>query len=97
MISSQEESFVQTALAEVEKSEKRQQMKLLALRILAVLGALWFALSGEPNSFVGVTCWVIIILALGLAVSTARILSVLNANTKAVLHAIQDLHRSPTR
>jgi hypothetical protein len=87
-----EEIFIRKALKSVEKAEKFQRIKQIVVTCLAFLAAFWLASKG-PSPELNIECTVIICLGLIAAVCTAKILALINKNTKAVLLAIADLHR----
>ena len=86
------EEFVRKALAEVEKAHKVQRIKQLIVTGLAFAAALWLVGFKGPSRELQIECTIIIVLGLALAVCTAKILSAIARNTKAILQAIADLH-----
>ena len=91
-MSNQEQEFIQRALANVEKAEKRMRIKQFVVRGL-VLGTaiLWaFSTTGPGLSF-----GVIVLAVVGsLLVCTTKILTLMNTNTKVILQAMADLRAS---
>jgi len=83
-----EDLFVRSALASVEQAQKLQRLKQITVTAVAVILAAWLAFKPGPDvSFVEG----LIVIALGIAISTAKILSLINKNTLAVLQAIAEL------
>ena len=87
----QQADSVRRSLARIEKSGKVVMYRLIAVRVLAVVGVLWFAFSSRhAPTLLDVECTVVILVGLIVAVCTERIRSALNANTVAVLQAIEE-------
>ena len=85
------EDFIRKALVEVEKAYRFQRIKQVAVTVLAFVAAFWLT-SKHPGPELGVECTIIIVLCLALAVCTAKIMSLINRNTRAILQAIANLH-----
>ena len=91
-MSTEEQSFIRAALEQVEKAQRVHRIKQIAITVLAFAAALWLALqrpSREPNGEYDVMIFV----GLVAGVCTAKIMSLINKNTKAVLQAIADLQK----
>ncbi len=92
---SEEQLFIRKALASVEKAERFQRIKQILVTVLAFIAAFWLALR-RPSSELNVECTVIIFVGLIMAVCTAKIMSLINKNTKAILRSIAGLHKEKT-
>jgi hypothetical protein len=95
-IPNEEEStqrFIRKALAGVEKAERFQRYKQIFVTVLAFAAAFWLA-SRPSSPEMGVECVLLIGVGLMLAVCTAKILSLINKNTRAILQAISDRQRN---
>jgi hypothetical protein len=91
-MNSEESVFVRKALEDVEKAAKYQRVKQIVATLLAFAAAVWVAF--QPSGSGGNGAYTVIILTgLMLAVCTAKIKSLMNKNTSAVLRAIADLQR----
>jgi len=88
-----EKRFIQTALAAVEKAERFQRYKQIVVTVIALTAAFWWA-SRPSSPELGLECIILMGVGLMLAVCTAKILSLINKNTRAILQAIHDLHRN---
>ena len=87
-MNSKEDSFVRSALASVENTQRLQRFRQIAVTTIAIIFAGWMAFKpGAKVTFVEG----LIVVALGLAISTAKIMSLINKNTLAVLRAINEL------
>ena len=86
-----QKDFVRKALAEVEKAYRFQRIKQIVVTVLAFMAAFWLA-SKQPGPELGIECTVIILVGMMLAVCTAKIMSLINKSTRAILQAIADLH-----
>jgi hypothetical protein len=83
-----EQLFLRRALASVEKAERFQRIKQIAVTAIAFPVA-YFALGeGVPDHRVAFK--VIMVVGLMLAVCTAKILTLINKNTRAILQAIAE-------
>jgi hypothetical protein len=83
----QEDLFIRRILAGVEKAERIQRIKQVAVTVIAFLAALWLAFrEGGPE--LNIVCVSLIGFSLIAAVCTAKIMSLIEKNTKAVLTAI---------
>ena len=92
----QQAESVRRSLARIEKSGKLVKYRLIAIRVLALLGALWFAFDSRHSStLLDVECTVVILVGLIVAVCTERIRSAINTNTLAVLQAIEESRSRP--
>jgi len=91
-MSNEEQLFIRKALASVEKAEKFQSVKRIALSVLAFGAALWLTERG-PSPELKLEVTVFIGVGLIAAICTAKISALLNRNTKSVLQAIADLQR----
>ena len=89
----EERLFLEKALASVEKARRLQRIKQIVVTILAFLAAFWLALK-PAGPELNLVCTVIVFVGLMLAACTAKIMSLINTNTKALLQAISDLHRN---
>jgi len=88
--SSDEQRFIQRALAEVEKAETFQKIKQIVTSIFLMAAALWFAFKPSgPELRIEAT--IIIFVGLVGATCTTKILYRLNKNTKDILQAISNL------
>ena len=91
-VAAEEQIFIRKALANVEKAERFQRIKQIVASVLIVLAAVGFAFRPtSPEMRVEATLFIGI--GLGLAVCTAKIMSLINKNTKDVLHAIADMRQ----
>jgi len=87
--SSDKQSFVRRALADVEKAERFQKIRQIVTSVLLASAAVWLAF--KPSSpELGVECTVIIFVMLTAAVCTTKILTRINRNTKDILQAISN-------
>ena len=92
----QQAESIRLSLARIEKTGKLVKYRLLAIRVLALFGALWFAFdSRHASSLLDVECTVVILVGLIVAVYTERVRSAINANTLAVLQAIEESRSRP--
>jgi len=89
-MNSEESVFVRKALEDAEKAQKYWRVKQIVLMLLLFAATLWVAFQPTP-AVSPVQLFIITVLAL--AVCTARIVSLINKNTSAVLRAIADLQR----
>lgn len=94
--SSQEQQFIQRALANVEKAARYQRIKQIVVTVLAFIAAFWLSSRG-PSSELNVECTIIIFVGLMLAVCTAKIKSLINKNASVILQAISELRPSETK
>jgi hypothetical protein len=76
----------------VKKAERFQRVKQIVVTTFAFIAAFGLAFRG-PSPELNVECTVIIGLGLIAAICMAKIMSLINKNTKAILHAIADLHQ----
>ena len=81
----EEERFVQRALAKVEKAERIQMIKQIALTVI-VLPAVYYLMGNAPERHVPFT--VIMVIGLMLALIMTKIMRLINKNTTAILRAI---------
>lgn len=88
----EETQFIRKALAQVEKAHRVQRIKQIIITALAFLAAFWLA-SRKPGPDLNVECVVLTGVGLIAAVCTAKILSLVNNNTKAILNAIAELRQ----
>ena len=94
-MNSEESVFVRKALEDVEKAEKYMRVRKIVTMVLLIGAAAWLAFRPTdpvPNG----SYRVMIFVSLVLAVCTAKIMSLINKNTSAVLRAIADLQRPAT-
>ncbi len=89
-VGQEEEVFLRKALADVEKATRFQRAKQIVVTVLAFAAAFWLASKG-PSTELNIECTVIILVGLMLAVCTAKIMSLINRSTKAVLRAVAEL------
>jgi hypothetical protein len=87
-VETEEQIFIRKTLAAVEKAERFQRIKQVVVTVLAFGAAFWLVGSKGPSSELNIECTVLIMVGMMLAVCTAKILSLINRNTKAVLQAI---------
>jgi hypothetical protein len=92
MSTSEEERFVRTALAQVEKADRISQIKRIVLSVIAI-PAVYVVINSEPTE-PGKPLIVMIVVGLMLAVCTAKLTALINKNTLTVLRAIADIDRS---
>ena len=85
-MSTEEDLFVGKALASVEKAEKVQRARRIALTVVALAAAFWLGSKG-PSPELNVECTVLIGVGLMIAISTAKIMSLVNRNTRTILQA----------
>ena len=88
----EEDVFVRRALASVEKAERYQWIKQIAASVLTV-GAAILLTEQSPSRELKLEVTILIGAGLIAAVCTAKIMTLMNRNAKAVLQAISDLHR----
>ena len=87
----QQAESIRRSLARIDKSAKIGKYRLIAVRVLAVVGILWFAFDNKHfATLLDVECTIVIVLGLIMAVCTERIRSAINGNTIAVLQAIEE-------
>ena len=87
----EEDVFIRKTLASVEKAERYSQAKQVVVTVLAFGAAFWLT---EPSPGRELRLEPVLIGAgLIAAVCTAKIKTLINKNTKAVLQAISELHR----
>jgi hypothetical protein len=92
LASAEEELFLKKALASIENARRFQKIKQVILTTLAFIAAFWFA-SKRPGSELNVECTILIFVGLIAAICTAKMMSLINKNTKAILEAIAELHQ----
>ena len=92
MSTTEEQTFIRTALASVEKAEKFQRIRRIVVTCLAFASAFWWASRG-PSTEVKVESVVLIGVGLIAAICTAKIMALINTNTKIVLQAIAEMQR----
>ena len=91
-MNTEESVFIRRALENVEKAEKYVRVKQIAATVLVCAAAVWAAF--QPTGTGRNGAYTVIILVGGmLMVCTAKIMSLMNKNTSAVLRAIGDLQR----
>lgn len=95
MSKSEEDVFIRKALASVEKAEQYSRVKQIVVTILAFGGVFWLTERG-PGQALRLEP-VLIGAALIAGVCTAKLKTLINRNTKAVLQAISDLQRGSSR
>ncbi len=87
----QQAESIRRSLARIDKNAKIGKYRLIAVRVLAVVGILWFAFDNKHfATLLDVECTIVIVLGLIMAVCTERIRSAINGNTLAVLQAIEE-------
>jgi hypothetical protein len=91
-MNSEESVFVRKALEDVERAEKYQHVKQIVATVLLIAMAAWLAFQPSPLPNNGAYA-VMIFVGVSLGVCTAKIMSLMNKNTRAVLRAIADLQR----
>ena len=91
-MNSEESVFVRQALEHVEKAQKYMRVRQIVVTVLACAGAVWVAFQPTGTGRNGAYT-VIILVGLMLGVCTAKIMSLINKNTSAILRAIADLQR----
>lgn len=96
-LADEQQLFLRNALASVEKAERFARIKRIGISVLAFAAAIWLIALPPASPEQGVECTIIIILGLALAICTARILAVVNKNTKTVLQAIAHLQNQAER
>ena len=84
--------FIREALANVKRAEKFQRIKQTGVTILALAAAIWWAYR-KTGPELGLEGTVITIVGLIVAISTAKVMALINKNTKTVLQAIADLQQ----
>jgi hypothetical protein len=87
----EEDVFIRKALASVEKAEKYSQAKQVVMTVFALGAAFWLT-ERSPGRELRLEP-VLIGAGLIAAVCTAKIKTLINRNTKALLQAIADLNR----
>jgi len=87
----EEESFVRSALARVEKAERFSRIRKIALSVIAI-PAVYFLINSEPVQ-PGMPLIVMMVVGLMLAVCTSKIVALINKNTLVILRAIADINR----
>lgn len=87
----EEDVFIRKALASVEKAERYSQAKQVVVTVLAFGAAFWLT-ERSPGRELRLEP-VLIGAGLIAAVCTAKIKTLINRNTKAVLQAISNLER----
>ena len=85
------EDFIRKALAEVEKAHRFQRIRQIVITVLAFAAAFWWAFK-KPGPELGIEGTIMIVVGLIMGVCTAKIMSLINKNTRAILQAIADLH-----
>ena len=91
-MSTQEQLFISKALASVEKAEKLQRIRLIVVTAMAFAGAFWFAFRA-PAAEVNLECTLFVGIGLMVAICTAKIMTLINRNTRTILQAIHDLQQ----
>jgi len=91
-MNSEESVFVRKALENVEKAEKYRRVKQIVATVLLIAAAVWVAFQPTGTGRNGAYT-VIILVGVMLGVCTAKIMSLMNKNTRAVLRAIAELQR----
>jgi hypothetical protein len=87
----EEDVFIRKALASVEKAERYSLVKQIVVTVLAFAAVIWLT-ERSPSAELRLEP-VLIGAGLIAAVCTAKIKTLINRNTKAVLQAISDLNR----
>ena len=91
-MSNDEQLFIRKALASVEKAEKHQRIKQIVATVLTFGAAIWLT-ERSPSPELKLEVTILIGVGLIAAVCTAKILTLINRNTKSVLQAIADLQQ----
>lgn len=91
-MNSEESTFVRKALDDVEKAQRYTRVRQIVLTVLAMAAAVWAAFQPTGTGRNGAYT-VIILVGVMLGACTAKIMSLMNKNTSAVLRAIADLQR----
>lgn len=91
-MNSEESVFVRRALENIEKAQKYMRVRQIVVTVLMFAGAIWVAFQPTGTGRNGAYT-VIILVGLMLGVCTAKIMSLMNKNTSAILRAIADLQR----
>lgn len=88
---SEEDAFIRKALASVEKAERYSQAKQVVVTVLA-FGAMFWLTERSPGRELRLEP---VLMGAGIiaAVCTAKIKTLINRNTKAILQAIADSNR----
>ncbi len=86
-----QEEFIRKALAQVEKAYRFQRIKQITITVLAFIAAFWWAYK-KPGPELGIEGAVFIGVGMMLAVCTAKVMSLINKSTRAILQAVADLH-----
>ena len=91
-MSNDEQLFIRKALASVEKAEKYQRIKQIVATVLT-FGAAILLTERSPSPDLKLEVTILIGAGLIAAVCTAKIMTLINRNTKSVLQAIADLQQ----
>ena len=91
-MSNEEQQFIRKALADVEKAEQYQWIKQIVAAVLT-LGAGILLTEQSPSTELKLEVTILIGVGLIAAVCTAKIMTLINRNTKSVLRAIADLQQ----
>ena len=88
---SEEERFVRTALARVEKADRISRIRNIVLSVIA-LPAVLFLINSKAEQ-PGMPLIVMMVVGLMLALCTAKIKALINKNTLTILRSIADIDR----
>jgi len=89
-----EEAFVQRALDAATRAQRWDRIRMIVNLVAAFSAVLWLA-SRPSSPELGVECTILIVIGTMLGVVTAKLRSLINRNTSAVLRAIAGLRRAP--
>jgi hypothetical protein len=92
-MSNDEQLFIRKALASVEKAEKYQRIKQIVVTVLTFGAAIWLT-ERSPSPELKLEVTILIGVGLIAAICTAKIMTLINQNTKSVLQA--DCGPAPT-
>lgn len=84
--------FLREALDHVSKAERFQRAKQIVATVGGLAAAFWWAYR-KSGPELGVEGAMILIVGLIVAICTAKIMGLINKNTKTILQAIADLQR----
>ena len=87
-----QEDFIRKSLASVDKAYRIQRIKQIVVTVLAFIAAFWLAFKA-PGPELQIECTIIILIGMIAAVCTAKIKSLIDKNTRAILQAIAEVHR----
>ncbi len=88
----EEDVFIRQALASVEKAERYSRAKQIVVTVVAFGAAIWLT-ERSPSPELKLEVTILSGVVLIAAVCTAKVLALVNRNTKSVLQAIAELER----